>query len=94
MPKLLLFLLFCPLLATAQLREFEVRDQPCPEGIVQANTQYFDNALVLVYSSLPNLDFRSSLGGINKVSFNPTANRYQLFCPVKHRILLSSNVPW
>jgi hypothetical protein len=75
----ILFLIF-PLLATAQLKEFEVSEMERPDvAVVQANAQWPDDALLLVYSSLKDLNFRSSLGAIDKVSYNTQSNRYEVF---------------
>lgn len=61
------------------LKEFEVSEMPTPEvSVLQANIQFPEDALILVYSSIRGLNFRSSLGTIDKVSFNPTANRYEI----------------
>jgi len=80
--------------ASAQLKEFRVTpyDQPPAIPLVQANTQFPDNALILVYSSLPGLDFRSSMNAINNVTWNPVANRYQiLVSPVKQILFVFGN---
>ena len=46
----------------AQLKEFQIA--PFPDApasnIVQANATFSDNAIILVYTSLPDLNFRSS----------------------------------
>jgi hypothetical protein len=84
-----LFLLLSGAL-NAQLREFSISDMPRPEvAVVQANSHYPDAALLLVYSSLRDLNFRSSLGGIYKFSYNPLANRYEiLFNPSRQIIFV------
>jgi uncharacterized protein (TIGR02145 family) len=72
-------------LAGQQLREFIISDLPRPEvAVVQANTQFPDDALVLVYCAIEGLDFRSSLGAIDKQTYNASASRYELLVkPVK-----------
>ncbi|MFM9074284.1 MAG: hypothetical protein ACKORJ_01745 [Bacteroidota bacterium] len=78
----------------AQLREFKVAQFPdAPSSnIVQASTTYPDNALILVYTDLPDLNFRSSMNGINQVSWNPTANRYQiLVTPIRQLLFVFAN---
>ncbi|TVR38393.1 MAG: PEGA domain-containing protein [Cryomorphaceae bacterium] len=75
----------------AQLNEFSVTELPAPEAsVVQANTKYPDNALLLIYSDLEGLQFRSSMGAINQQSYNTTANRYEVFCsPVKQMVFVA-----
>ena len=91
-----LLFLFLPILATAQLKEFEVGEMPRPDvAVVQGNKDFPEDAWVFVYSSIRELNFRSSLGAIDKVNFNAVANRYEILCsPVKQQILVTSNVPW
>ena len=80
MQKWLLVFLLLPVLATAQLKEFEVSEMERPDvAVVQANAQFPDDALLLVYSSMKDLNFRSSLGAIDKVSYNTQSNRYEVF---------------
>jgi hypothetical protein len=76
----------------AQLKEFEITEMPHPEvPIVQANTEFGDDALIIVYSSLDNLNFRSSVGGLDKQNYNTRANRYEILVkPLKQMILVSS----
>ncbi|MFM7195954.1 MAG: PEGA domain-containing protein, partial [Bacteroidota bacterium] len=73
----------------AQLREFRV--SPFPDApsstIVQANTSFPDNAIIFVYTSLPDLNFRSSMNGVNQVTWNPVANRYQILVNPIRQIL-------
>ena len=73
----------------AQLKEFQIA--PFPDvpasNIVQANATFSDNAIILVYTSLPDLNFRSSMNGINQVNWNPTANRYQILVNPVRQIL-------
>lgn len=84
-------LLLTGLSALAQLKEFSVSVIPTPEeSIVQANTQYPYNALLLIYSDLDALQFRSSMGAINKQNYNVTAQRYEVLCsPVKQIIFVA-----
>jgi hypothetical protein len=87
--NLVLTLLLLPLLATAQLKEFEVIEMERPDvSVVQGNTQWPDDALLLVYSSLKDLNFRSSLGAIDKVSYNTQLNRYEVLFKSQKQILL------
>jgi uncharacterized protein (TIGR02145 family) len=72
----------------AQLKEFSVSELPTPEvSVVQANAQFQDDALMLVYSALEGLEFRSSLGGIDKVSYNSTASRYEVLVKPKKQMI-------
>ena len=82
--------LFLPILAHAQLKEFEVSEMSRPEvSVVQANVDFPGDALLLIYSSLDNLNFRSSMGAINKQSYNPKSNRYEvLINPVKQIVFV------
>ena len=79
-----------PTLASAQLKKFKVSEMSRPDvSVVQGNTQFPDDALLFVYSSLKDLNFRSSLGAIDKVSYNPQANRYEiLFKPNKQMLFV------
>lgn len=62
----LLFLL-TTLSLSAQLKEFHITErEPDGTSVVQASTDYPDNAMILVYSDLQELDFRSSVGAINQ----------------------------
>jgi hypothetical protein len=83
-----LFLL--PVVAHAQLKEFVVGEMPRPDvSVVQGNKDFPEDALVLVYSSIRGLNFRSSLDAIDKVSFNPTANRYEILVkPLKQMMFV------
>lgn len=86
MKKIWILLFFFPLLANAQLKEFDVkeRDKPSTGATVQANIDFPDNALIFVYSSLEGLNFRSSMNVINKQSYNQTQNRYEILVnPIK-----------
>ena len=82
---------FMPFIANAQLKEFDVSEMPRPEvSIVQANADFPDNALLLIYSSIDNLNFRSSIGRLNKQTYNPTASRYEVLVdPLKQMIFVS-----
>jgi uncharacterized protein (TIGR02145 family) len=74
----------------AQLKEFEINEMPRPDvSIVQANAAFPDDALIIVYSSLDNLSFRSSMGMIDKQSYNSQSNRYEvLIRPIKQILLV------
>jgi hypothetical protein len=73
---------------SAQLREFHVTERE-PDGttVVQASNDYPDNAMILVYSDLEGLDFRSSVGGINQQRYNQRANRYEILVNPQRQIL-------
>jgi uncharacterized protein (TIGR02145 family) len=91
--KAFLFVCFwmaCASSLLSQLREFTIAEMQRPEvAVVQANTQFPDDALILVYSSMRDLNFRSSLGKIDKVTFNANANRYEvLVSPVKQMLFV------
>jgi hypothetical protein len=61
-------------------------------AVVQANTQFTDDALLLIYTTIEGLDFRSSLGAIDKVSYNSTATRYEVLVkPVKQMIFVAKS---
>jgi uncharacterized protein (TIGR02145 family) len=90
---LLFFPLFISVVAKAQLKEFEITSLPKPEiSLVQANTEFGEDALIIIYSSLTNLNFRSSMGMIDKQSYNPQSNRYEILVrPIKQILLVYSN---
>lgn len=73
---------------TAQLREFHITER-APDGtsVVQASSDYPNNAMILVYSDLENLDFRSSIAGINQQRYNTRANRYEILVSPQRQIL-------
>jgi uncharacterized protein (TIGR02145 family) len=72
----------------AQLKEFEISPLPKPEiSLVQANTEFGEDALIIIYSSLTNLNFRSSMGMIDKQSYNPQSNRYEILVKPQKQIL-------
>jgi hypothetical protein len=83
-----LIFLLSTLSLTAQLREFHITER-APDGtsVVQANTDYPDNAMILVYSDLQELDFRSSVGAINQQRYNARANRYEILVSPQRQIL-------
>ena len=88
----ILFLLFIlPFVAKAQLKEFEIGEMPRPDvAVVQANAQWPDDALLLVYSSLDGLQFRSSMGAVDKQTYNNTAGRYEILVkPVKQMMFVA-----
>lgn len=72
----------------AQLKEFDI-DERDPDGSqdVQTSSEYLDNAIVLVYSDLDGLDFRSSVGGINQQTYNERAGRYEILVSPQLQIL-------
>lgn len=78
-------------MAFSQLREFEVLQMAQPNvAVVQANTQFPDDALVLVYAALEGLDFRSSLGALDKVTYNANSSRYEILLkPVKQMLFVA-----
>ena len=83
-----LFLMICGFSLSAQLREFYITErEPDGTSVVQANTEYPDNAMILVYSNLEGLDFRSSVGGINQQRYNQRANRYEILVSPQRQIL-------
>jgi uncharacterized protein (TIGR02145 family) len=86
--RLLYVLLFITGTLKAQLREFTIAEMPRPEvAVVQANAQFPDDALVLVYAAIEGLEFRSSLGAIDKQTYNSSASRYELLLkPVKQML--------
>lgn len=74
--------------SNAQLKEFHVSERDADgTSVVQANTDYPDNAMLLVYSSMQNLDFRSSIGGINQQRYNQRASRYEILVSPQRQIL-------
>jgi formylglycine-generating enzyme required for sulfatase activity len=82
-----IFILFTFSLS-AQLKEFHVTErEPDGTSVVQASTEYPDNAMILVYSDLEGLDFRSSVGGINQQRYNSRANRYEILVSPQRQIL-------
>jgi uncharacterized protein (TIGR02145 family) len=85
---LLCFILFLTSTLKAQLREFSIAEMPRPEvAVVQANAQFPEDALVLVYAAIEGLEFRSSLGAIDKQTYNASASRYELLLkPVKQML--------
>lgn len=59
-------------------------------AVVQANTQWPDDALLLVYSSLDGVQFRSSMGAVDKQTYNNTAGRYEILVkPLKQMIFVA-----
>ncbi|TVQ75735.1 MAG: hypothetical protein EA358_11190, partial [Flavobacteriales bacterium] len=73
---------------SAQLREFHITErEPDGTSVVQASADYPDNAMILVYSDLEGLDFRSSVGGINQQRYNARANRYEILLSPQRQIL-------
>ncbi len=66
---------------------------PLPEvPIIQANNLFEEDALIIIYSSLTNLNFRSSMGMIDKQSYNSQSNRYEVLVrPIKQILLVYTN---
>jgi hypothetical protein len=62
-----LIFIFTTLSLSAQLKEFHITErEPDCTSVVQASTDFPDNAMILVYSDLEGLNFRSSVGAINQ----------------------------
>jgi TonB family protein len=56
---------------------------------VQANTAFPEDALIIVYSSLDDLSFRSSMGAIDKQNYNTVTGRYELLIkPIKQMLFV------
>jgi archaellum component FlaF (FlaF/FlaG flagellin family) len=89
MKHVLLFLcFFLTSSLSAQLKEFHITErEPDGTSVVQASTEYPDNAMILIYSDLEGLDFRSSVGGINQQRYNDRANRYEILVNPQRQIL-------
>ncbi len=84
----LLFFIITSFALSAQLKEFHITERDADgTSVVQASAEYPDNAMVLVYSNLPILDFRSSVGGINQQRYNQRANRYEILVSPQRQIL-------
>jgi uncharacterized protein (TIGR02145 family) len=91
MLKYVLPFLLLPLLSQAQLKEFEAESLQRNENVIQGNRDFPDNVLIIVYSSLDNLQFRSSLDVINKQSYNAQLSRYEILAePRKQMINVSA----
>ncbi len=90
--QLVAFLLFflCAISLKAQLKEFDISEMPRPDvSIVQANTSFPEDALIIVYSSLDDLSFRSSMGAIDKQNYNTVTGRYELLIkPIKQMLFV------
>jgi uncharacterized protein (TIGR02145 family) len=89
LPTFLLFLL-CASSLKAQLKEFDISEMQRPDvSIVQANTEFQEDALIIVYSSLDDLSFRSSMGAIDKQNYNTVTGRYELLIkPIKQMLFV------
>ena len=85
-----LLLFFCAPSLKAQLKDFEISEMQRPDvAIVQANTAFPEDALIIVYSSLDNLSFRSSMGAIDKQNYNTVTSRYELLIkPIKQMLFV------
>ncbi len=70
--------------------EFEISEMPRPDvSTVQANTAFPEDALVIVYSSIDDLSFRSSMGAIDKQNYNTVTGRYELLIkPIKQMLFV------
>lgn len=68
-----------------QLRELTVMVLDKPSGmVVQANARFEQDAMVFVYSSIRELQFRSSMDGIDQVVYREDKSRYELLVkPIK-----------
>jgi hypothetical protein len=92
--KFYLFVLVCFVYTSCVysqvLKDFSVSVMPTPDvPLVQGNVQFPEDALLLVYSPLKELNFRSSMGAIDKMNYNPDANRYEIFIkPLKQMIFV------
>ena len=85
------FLLLVALSARGQLKEFYVSEREADETpVVQASNTFPNNSLVLIYSDLEGLDFRSSIGEINQQFYNQRASRYELLVSPQKQILFVS----
>lgn len=83
-----LFFTIASFALSAQLKEFHITERDADgTSVIQASAEYPDNAMVLVYSNLTNLDFRSSVGGINQQRYNQRANRYEILVSPQRQIL-------
>lgn len=83
-----LFLFLISSFAFAQLKEFHVSERQIDgTNVIQASAEYPDNAMILVYSDIENLDFRSSVGGINQQRYNQRANRYEILVTPQRQII-------
>ncbi len=83
-----IWLMFVAPVRAQLLNEFLVEERnPDDASVVQASTQYPDNALLLIYSAMQNLSFRSSIGGINQQRYNERANRYELLISPSRQII-------
>lgn len=91
--RLALFLLIVPsfVVKSQVLNEFVIEEKQADEtAVVQASTQYPTDAMVLVYTALRDLNFRSSIGGLNQQRYNERANRYELLISPQRQILFVS----
>lgn len=83
-------LLILPRLLTAQsdLRQFEVREvtPPDKDHIVQGNSQFPDDALIFIYSTLTGLSFQSSLI-VHQARYDKQAGYYMLLVPPARQII-------
>ena len=83
--NLIMVLLLSAATSYGQLRELNVTVMDKPAGmVVQANAKFDQDAMVFVYSTLRDLQFRSSMDGIDQVSYREDKSRYELLVkPIK-----------
>ena len=84
--SIVFLLIFLP--GFGQLRELDVAPATAPAQAVQANSSYPDNAMVMVYSSISTLQFRSSMAGINSIRYDNRLNAYLLLVTPVRQVLL------
>lgn len=83
-----LLLVFCSLAATAQLREFDTSPILDPgTHVVQANAEFPDYAILLVYTTFDNLTFRSSMSAIGKTTYNAASGRYEILVEARKQVI-------
>jgi uncharacterized protein (TIGR02145 family) len=91
--KHVLFYFFVFLFSTLQgqvLRELSINTITGNEvPVIQGNAQFPDDALLLVYSPIKSLNFRSTISGIDKQTYNPELNRYEILLkPLKQIVFV------
>jgi len=90
-PKTLIFLFLAfPAFLSAQLNEFEIRRLETPEGI-PVFRRHPDEAVLIIYSPMPNLQFESNMAGIVEQKNTPDEQKYELFItPEKQTITVKA----
>jgi len=89
---ILVFILVSEISFAQSLKEFHVMERSSDgTTVVQASTEYPDNAMIIVYSAMRGLDFRSSVGAINQQRYNDRANRYEILISPQRQILFVSS---